>query len=92
MGWSFSAIPTDFVFNGYPALVVPDGNNVAWSCPCGKPVLFVYRSGRNGASAATPFICECGRSFFLSPEFGHFDEPPRGNSIPPANPMEILEQ
>src|SRR3990167_2874748 len=34
MGWSLSK-DCSFEFQGVQTLVSPDGNNVAWACPCG---------------------------------------------------------
>ena len=94
MGWSFSEVQTSFEFQGQPTDVVADGNNVAWLCPypnCHQPVLFVYRRGRNGSSAADFFHCRCGRMYYLEPEFGDSPEPPRRVSRSPDNPMQIRQ-
>lgn len=90
MGWSFSG-NVAFTFEESPVVINADGNNVAWTCPdCGNPILFVYRQGRTGSSAAAPARCAgCEAGFFLEPPFGAHPEPPRGISEPPDPNMRI---
>jgi hypothetical protein len=91
MGWSLSK-GSNCEFRGERTVVCADGNNVAWSCPCGGPVLFVYQQGRRGASASRPTQCpKCNAEYFLDPQFGAAAEPPLGRSIAPAEIMRITK-
>jgi hypothetical protein len=92
MGWSFSST-TQFEFGGKITLVSADGNNVAWRCPCGAPVLFVYQAGRRGSAALNPSKCaRCDALYFLEPQYGTLSEPPRGTSLAPAEKMQIVRK
>lgn len=89
MGWSFAGT-RQFIFAGQPTNAVSDGNNVAWCCPCGAPLLFVYLNGRAGSAANSPRECNhCGESYYLRPEYGELAEP-RDRSEAPAEIMEIV--
>jgi hypothetical protein len=89
MGWSFS-VPLEFQHRGHSTKVHADGNNVAWVCPCGHPVLFVYQQGRRGSSSACPTICQgCHTSYSLSPAYSS-PEPPRGQPQAPAAVVSIV--
>jgi hypothetical protein len=72
MGWSFGGPEVEFEFEGVPARVHPDGNNIAWCCPdCGHPLIFVYRIGRAGSSLDNPTQCiGCDSRFYIEPPFG----------------------
>lgn len=93
MGWSFNGPEVEFQFEGVPAQVHPDGNNVAWCCPdCGHPIIFVYRLGRSGSSANDATECRgCGSRFYLEPPFGHRQEPIAGVPEVPA-PLMLLRR
>jgi len=91
MGWSLGKV-NHFEFGGEGTVVCADGNNVAWSCPCGGPVLFVYQQGRRGASESKPTQCpKCTAQYFLDPQFGAASEPPPGISVAPAEIMRIMK-
>ena len=53
---------------GLPVKADPHGNNVAFSCTCGAPVLAVIREHQRGASPDNPARCSCGSSFWLEPQ------------------------
>ena len=92
MGWSLSR-GSRFEFSGAQTLVCADGNNVAWTCPCGGPVLFVYQSGRRGSRSSTPTSCsKCGTEYFLDPSFDTLPEPPLGDSVAPAEVIQIVKR
>lgn len=81
------------MFCGERVLVAADGNNVAWICPCGCPVLFVYQSGRRGSCSSNPALCsKCGSAYFLDPPFDTLPEPPPGESVAPAEVMQIVKR
>jgi hypothetical protein len=90
MGWTFTPPnPPLPVFHRHGAVqqVDADGNNVAWKCPCGAPVLFVYQNGRRGSGPGRPAVCQCGQSYQLDPPYIS-PEPP--GSIAPAAVMNIV--
>jgi hypothetical protein len=62
------ATVTDFAVvdeDGMAVRADPHGNNVAFSCACGAPVLAVMREHQRGASPDNPAKCSCGLSFWL---------------------------
>lgn len=90
MGWTLCGV--DFRRSGQPTTVAADGNNIAWVCGCGAPVLLVYQAGRAGSGRARPAPCSgnCGASYYLKPEYGFQPEPPAGTTRQPAAQMDIV--
>ncbi len=89
MGWTLSGV--QFQYQGAHASTHSEGNNVAWMCACGHPVLLVYQNGRIGSHPATPSTClGCGTQYSLHPPYGFQPEPPSGTSIVPASLMFIV--
>lgn len=92
MGWSLSK-DCSFEFQGVQTLVSPDGNNVAWACPCGGPVLFVYQNGRRGSGPSAAARCpKCAAEYFLQPSFGTLPEPASDKSVAPADIIQIVKK
>ena len=92
MGWSLSIVER-FEYEGASAVAAADGNNVAWCCPCGGPVLFVYQNGRRGSSSSVPSKCpKCSSEYYLDPPHGTRGEPPPKNRVAPATVMRILKK
>ncbi len=90
MGWSLE--DCTFQFQEEKALVSADGNNVAWICNCGGPILFVYQSGRRGSGPSSPAPCpKCKAKYFLDPSNGTKKEPPPGKSAPPADIIQLVK-
>jgi hypothetical protein len=91
VGWSFNAGTVQFQHNGAIAAVHADGNHVAWVCPCGQPILFVYQNRRIGSAQPSPTVCQqCHTAFFLNPQYGFQPEPPAGQPVVPAALMTIV--
>jgi hypothetical protein len=66
---------------------------LAWRCPCGAPLLFVYLSGRKGSSASTPRKCdECLSEYWLQPGHDALGEPPREKKVKPSKTMTIVRR
>jgi hypothetical protein len=88
MGWTLSSV--SFRRNGLVTAVDAYGNNVAWVCACGLPLLFTYQDGKPGSASGSPKTCDCGLSYFLHPEYGTLPEPAAGVSDHPAPVMDII--
>jgi len=88
MGWTLRGVR--FLHGTAVATVDSDGNNVAWVCPCGAPVLLIYQRGRRGSAPSRPAICgSCGNRYHLDPPYGSQPEPPRGQPVVPATLMTL---
>ena len=89
MGWTFTPLDghVTFQYDGTETPVCADGNNVAWVCTCGEPLLFVYLQGRKGSALESPRACVCGAAYYLIPSVGFQQEPPE--KVPPAETMVI---
>jgi hypothetical protein len=89
MGWTLNGILFDY--QGKRTTVCVDGNNVAWRCPCGAPLLFVYLRGRKGSCASSPRKCEsCLSEYWLQPGHDDIGEPPRNKKVKPSETMIIV--
>ena len=67
MGWTLTGT-VQFRFNETPTDISAYGNTVAWCCPCGTPILFVYDGGKPGSSSDKPTRCHgCEALYFLDP-------------------------
>jgi hypothetical protein len=91
VGWTLNG--ARFEFQGKATKVCADGNNVAWCCPCGAPILFVYQSGRKGSCASVPRKCEeCLSEYWLQPGYDDIGEPPRSRKVNPSETMTIVRR
>ena len=91
MGWSLTDVE-EFHFRGERARVHADGNNAAWTCPCGHGVLLIYQQGRAGSHPDRPSVCEgCRKRYTLEPAYVPGAEPPAGDVQAPAERMEVVE-
>jgi hypothetical protein len=92
MGWTLTGT-VQFRFNETLADISAYGSNVAWCCPCGSPVLFVYEGGKPGSSSDKPAWCHgCDVQYFLDPQYGARPEPPPGMPIAPSTVMRIVKK
>lgn len=90
MGWTLSG--AHFRRHGVvlaSSKVHADGNNLAWVCECGAPVLLIYLDGRAGSDPRHPRVCPgaCGATYSLSPPYR---SPPPGPSQVPAAVIDIV--
>ena len=80
MGWTIGNAA--FMHRGNTVSADADGHSLAWCCPCGTAVLFVYADGRNGSSASCPSTCKnCKSKYYLDPPFERSPEPPKETKL-----------
>ena len=87
MPWRLTGV--EFWYDDKPVFLHADGHAAAWACPCGGPVLFIYKAGRTGSHPTRRSVCQkCYAAYYLAPPHNSMPEPPM--SMMPSGRMVII--